>query len=197
MALSVTCPGCKATLRVKEELAGKKVKCPRCEAAVPISAAAPVEAVVVEEEPDRPAARARTKACPECGKQVAAEARKCRWCKTWLEDKAEPPDEAGPEQDDEERDDEDDRRRPRWKPCPECGASGARRVKKTIWGSVYGPALFSHVRCPECGYAYNGKTGRSNLVPAVVCLSLAVLLIVGLFGVAAYILYTKLKVLFE
>src|SRR5206468_3858734 len=30
MPVSLTCSGCKVTLKVRDELAGKKVKCPRC-----------------------------------------------------------------------------------------------------------------------------------------------------------------------
>jgi endogenous inhibitor of DNA gyrase (YacG/DUF329 family) len=55
------------------------------------------------------------------------------------------------------------RRKSKYQPCPECGAYGAERVKYTLWGSFYGPSLCTHVRCPECGYAYNGRTGESNL----------------------------------
>src|SRR5260370_159857 len=67
---------------------------------------------------------------------------------------------------------EDYDRRPRrrkidYKPCPRCGAGGATRVTWTPWGSFYGPALLTHVRCPGCGYAYNGRTGRSNVVGVI------------------------------
>ena len=44
---------------------------------------------------------------------------------------------------------------------------GRQRVLFTPWGSFYGPALFHHVRCPECRYAYNGRSGGSNLIPAI------------------------------
>jgi predicted Zn finger-like uncharacterized protein len=30
MAISFTCPSCESDLRLKDELAGRKVKCPRC-----------------------------------------------------------------------------------------------------------------------------------------------------------------------
>jgi predicted RNA-binding Zn-ribbon protein involved in translation (DUF1610 family) len=55
----------------------------------------------------------------------------------------------------------------KYKPCPQCGASGAERVRWTPWGSFFGPKMFTHVRCPDCGYAYNGRTGGSNLIPAI------------------------------
>src|SRR5581483_10394388 len=58
------------------------------------------------------------------------------------------------DRDDEEEDDRDEG--PRFKPCPHCGSRRADRVKWTAWGSFYGPALFTHVRCRKCGTAYNG-----------------------------------------
>ncbi len=47
-------------------------------------------------------------------------------------------------------------------PCPKCGAEESNKVGFTWWGGVLGPALLSHVRCGQCGTAYNGKTGQSN-----------------------------------
>src|SRR5262245_39898284 len=43
MALTITCPGCKAARRVRKEYAGKQIKCPRCSEAVlvPLQATAP------------------------------------------------------------------------------------------------------------------------------------------------------------
>lgn len=37
MPISVTCPSCETRLKVGEHLAGRKVKCPRCSAVVPVS----------------------------------------------------------------------------------------------------------------------------------------------------------------
>src|SRR5262245_49860248 len=64
-------------------------------------------------------------------------------------------------------------------PCPKCGGREARRVTFTFWGSFYGPALLTHVRCPECGTAYNGKTGRSNLPWVIGCVTAPLLMIAG------------------
>ena len=44
MAISVTCPKCAHALKAKDELAGKKVMCPKCEAIIAISAAQPAAA---------------------------------------------------------------------------------------------------------------------------------------------------------
>src|SRR5947209_7274897 len=117
MALKVACPGCKAVLHVREEYAGKAMQCPRCAAAVAIPMEAAVEAAPQPPEPavalppDGP-----SRSCPECGRQIAASARKCRFCKAWIED---------------EPDDDDDlptRRPSPYRPCPKCGAYGAERV---------------------------------------------------------------------
>ena len=46
--------------------------------------------------------------------------------------------------------------------CPKCNAGGAERMSFTWWGGVIGPKVLTHVKCPGCGHAYNGKTGRDN-----------------------------------
>jgi predicted Zn finger-like uncharacterized protein len=66
--------------------------------------------------------------------------------------------------------------------CPKCGARAAKRVKWTAWGSFYGPALLCHVRCQECGATYNGRSGRSNLIPAILFVSLPLLVIGGILA---------------
>ncbi len=43
MPISVTCPQCSTTLKVKDELAGKRGKCPKCQGAVQIPAASAAE----------------------------------------------------------------------------------------------------------------------------------------------------------
>jgi hypothetical protein len=47
-------------------------------------------------------------------------------------------------------------------PCPKCSGTAARKVDFTWAGGVLGPALLHHVKCPDCGTEYNGKTGESN-----------------------------------
>ncbi len=46
--------------------------------------------------------------------------------------------------------------------CPTCSSTRATKVGFTWWGGVLGPALLTHVKCPNCGTKYNGKTGASN-----------------------------------
>jgi hypothetical protein len=170
MPLTLTCAGCRTTLRVKEEYVGKQVKCPRCSALMKVPAGRPEEedVPVVEavEEGPAPAPARGTRACPACGWRIPAHASKCKFCKAWVDDD----------------DEEDEGRGSEYKPCPRCRARGARRVLWTFWGSFYGPALFSHVECPKCGATYNGRTGRSNLVPAVAFVSVPLLLILLIVG---------------
>ncbi len=149
MPTSIRCPGCQSTLRVRPELAGKRVKCPKCgkPLEVPVETEELVPLEVVEEELE--------------------------------EEKLE---------EDEER---PRKKASKYKPCPRCGATGAKRVKATWWGSFYGPALFTHVRCPECDYAYNGRTGGSNLIPAIVFVTVPLLGILALLGVIFYLLHSR------
>jgi hypothetical protein len=50
----------------------------------------------------------------------------------------------------------------------------------TIWGSFYGPAVLHHVQCLSCGNKYNGRSGRSNLVPAAIFLLVPLVLILAI-----------------
>jgi DNA-directed RNA polymerase subunit M/transcription elongation factor TFIIS len=167
MPLTITCPGCRSTLRVRDDYAGREMKCPRCSATVHVTAEAPTGPEVVEAVTPSRAAHgpdAATKTCPACGKRIALSARKCRFCRSWLEE------------------DDEDQPRSYFVPCPRCGAEGAQRMLFTFWGSFYGPAMFHHVRCPDCGYAYNGKTGRSNVLPAIVFVMIPALGILAILG---------------
>ena len=47
-------------------------------------------------------------------------------------------------------------------PCPSCSSTRSKMVGFTWWGGILGPKLLTHVKCPDCGTAYNGKTGGSN-----------------------------------
>jgi predicted RNA-binding Zn-ribbon protein involved in translation (DUF1610 family) len=155
---------------MREDQAGQPMKCPRCNADVPATTGEPLTVEPVDLAPQGiPAPEvgaSPTKPCPNCGQQIALAARKCRFCRSWLDDE----------------DDEDELGRSYFKPCPRCGSSGAQRVSFTFWGSFYGPALLTHVRCPQCGYAYNGRTGRSNLLWAILCVMVPLLLILAIIG---------------
>jgi len=79
-----------------------------------------------------------------------------------------------------------------FKPCPRCGAEGAKRVLFTPWGSFYGPALFNHVRCPECRHAYNGRSGGSNLIPAILFVAIPLLLMIAIIVYIAMLIIPRL-----
>jgi DNA-directed RNA polymerase subunit RPC12/RpoP len=170
MASALTCPACQAPLQVGSTTAGQQVKCPRCQALITVPSGKLVEVAIPEDRPapaappedtkEAPSSAAPTYPCPKCGQPIAVTARPCQHCKAWL----------GEEHKEHEE----------YKPCPRCGAGGATRVAFTFWGSFYGPALFSHVRCPNCGYAYNGRTGRSNRIPAIIFVTIPAVLILAI-----------------
>jgi predicted RNA-binding Zn-ribbon protein involved in translation (DUF1610 family) len=183
MPLTVTCPGCNSSLRVREEYVGKKLKCPRCEGIIQVPGAeapapppAPPEVALVE-----PAAEhvEEVRPAPRAGPRQAEPATAIGQGRPEARPPARRPERAeGPEEEDRPR-----RRVRDYKPCPRCGSGGATRVTWTPWGSFYGPALFTHVRCPKCGYAYNGRTGRSNIVAAIFFVTIPLLLICAIiFG---------------
>lgn len=62
-------------------------------------------------------------------------------------------------------------------PCPRCRMPEPQPVKFTWWGGVLGPKMLSHVKCQQCGLAYNGKSGQSN-TKGIVIYSIVVGLIV-------------------
>ena len=180
MSISLKCHGCRSTLKVRDELAGKKVKCPRCQTVL----------VVAEEE--EVAVGAEAPARPRTGKTGRIQAsqpaaRRKEAIRTTR---------AAPDEDLEELPrkvrgrDRGGKPGKQYKPCPRCGAEGATRVKWTPWGSFYGPAMFTHVACPECGYCYNGKTGRSNLVAAIIFVTVPLL---GIIGIIAAIIVMLIK----
>ena len=53
-------------------------------------------------------------------------------------------------------------------PCPSCQNAFAKPIKFTFWGGAFGPRLFSHAKCTNCGTKFNFKTGKSNLMPIVI-----------------------------
>jgi hypothetical protein len=159
---------------VRDEYAGKKLKCPRCSAVVavpegqaaepltPLEAAEPYVAEVLPAP--RPVPR---QAQPVTGiEEGAPTARPARHAH-----------DEGPEGRQPRRRGKD------YAPCPRCGSGGATRVVWTPWGSFYGPALLTHVRCPQCGHAYNGRTGRSNTLAATFFVLVPLILILAIiFG---------------
>jgi hypothetical protein len=96
----------------------------------------------------------------------------------------------------DEDDDDDDRgkkKKPKYQPCPQCDAPDPVRVKWTAWGSFYGPAMFTHVRCQECGYCYNGKTGGSNVIPATIFVTVPLVGILAIIGAFSWFIYNYIQ----
>jgi hypothetical protein len=66
--------------------------------------------------------------------------------------------------------------------CPKCGGNRIQKVGYTWWGGALGPWLLTHVKCQDCGCAYNGKSGKDNtagiLIYFVVILAIVITLIV-------------------
>lgn len=206
MALKIACSKCNARLQVREELAGKKVKCPKCTAVVPVPLPETVEEVEqtpeVEEVQEKPAARIKRK------EDVAATPRGRIQRKEDLEPPARSRKHAEPEDEEENLEDSDDsetkssrskkgkkskadKGSTKWAPCPRCGETRAKKVLYTFWGSAIGPAIFSHVRCQECGMGYNGRTGKSNLIAAILCITIALAAIIGLLYMIVTILHHR------
>jgi len=53
-------------------------------------------------------------------------------------------------------------------------------MKFTWWGGLIGPKILTHVKCPGCGYAYNGKTGRDNTTGIVIYSVIVGAIVLGL-----------------
>ncbi len=93
MSIKVTCESCSKQLKVRDEAAGKRVKCPECGGVIAIPE---VEDVVdAEAEDDNPFTKGNLsssgkavsdddsfdrKPCPACGERIVKSAAKCRYC---------------------------------------------------------------------------------------------------------------------
>jgi hypothetical protein len=169
-------------------MAGKKIKCPRCAEVVLVPTSKAVttkgrrpaaEERITEVQPlPKSKAAPSTRPCPSCGKSVSLAARICRHCEAPLDEE-------------DEKKVRRKKKRSKFKACPRCGARGAERVLWTPWGSFYGPKLFHHVRCPECDYAYNGRTGGSNLIPVILFVAVPTIAILGLISAIVFLLHGR------
>lgn len=58
----------------------------------------------------------------------------------------------------------------------------------TWWGGVIGPRVLTHVKCPQCGHTYNGKSGGDNTTGIVIYSGVVAVIMFGfifsLFAVA-------------
>lgn len=63
--------------------------------------------------------------------------------------------------------------------CPKCGGV-AEKLRFTWWGGLIGPKILTHVKCTQCGYKYNGKTGKDNTTGIIIYSVIVGILVVGL-----------------
>jgi DNA-directed RNA polymerase subunit RPC12/RpoP len=166
MKLEVRCPACKKEFRFSDRSNLETVPCPHCgdEVKKDLGTIVVEEAVQTTKPKSGQATAEETQPCPNCGKLISINARKCKFCRTWLDEN------------------EEEQTYTEYVPCPQCGARRSERVVFTFWGSFYGPALLTHVQCPKCHYKYNGKTGRSNLIPAIIFVLVPLVLIFAVIG---------------
>ena len=191
MTISLTCIACAAELRVRDEHAGKAVRCPKCSEVITVPNEELHVATLVEPSDTaitaitaRRAGTARPEStrepqprCRRCGERNPSEKEQCRRCGLWL---------------DSGRSHGRHGRPTDYEPCPRCRCDDPERVTWTIWGSFYGPAMFHHVRCRDCGYTYNGHTGKSNVLVATIFVLVPVVLIAAIIGGLGYYLSSVL-----
>src|SRR5262245_28254310 len=120
MKLEVLCPACKKSFRFMDRSDLETVACPHCgdEVSKDLGTIVSDEADRPTQVKSRPAAQEETQRCPYCGKSISLKARKCKFCRAWL---------------DEDKDEEETVTE--YVPCPRCGARRSERVVFTFWGS--------------------------------------------------------------
>jgi phage FluMu protein Com len=205
------CSQCGKTINAADEHAGRKAKCPACQTVLVVpgaTTAAPVQ--------PRKEAPARTRPTPAAEEDVAVSPRKpaprpAKPAPSAVRPKKPPRDEVDEVEEVEEVEEEEaaeeeeefEEERPRrrrkkrrrwrgeWAECPNCGAPGdATRLWYTWWGGFVGPLVICHVRCNQCGTAYNGKTGDYNTTRILIYygIGLAIVLVVVAVGAVAEML---------
>jgi hypothetical protein len=67
--------------------------------------------------------------------------------------------------------------------CPRCQCPYVSKPGFTWWGGFLGPKIIDHVKCNNCAFAFNPRTGQS-ITGAIVIYSVVVgVLVLVLFGV--------------
>jgi hypothetical protein len=72
--------------------------------------------------------------------------------------------------------------------CPRCQCPYVKPVSYTWWGGILGPRLFSMVKCQQCKYQFNGKTGLP--VTKAIAIYFIVVLVIS-FGIGIGIVLLK------
>ena len=65
-------------------------------------------------------------------------------------------------------------------PCPQCGGTNAEKVRFTWWGGLLGPKILTHVKCSQCGKAFNGTSGKDNATGIVIYSAVVAVVILGM-----------------
>jgi len=81
------CPHCNRKLRTRDEMLGRRVRCPACANEFTISPGQPATSDVAQTPPTvrSPAAEGARRPCPYCGEQILSAAKKCKHCGEWLQ----------------------------------------------------------------------------------------------------------------
>src|SRR6266550_4264418 len=110
MKLEVICPACKKEFRFTDRSGMETVPCPHCGDQVPKDLGTIVADEAVQATQLSPPASEQTRSCPECGKRIPIKARKCKYCRAWIdEDETSEVSETSEVYSD-------------YVPCPRCGA---------------------------------------------------------------------------
>lgn len=199
--IRLACRNCGKGITAPDKMAGKRAKCPGCQGALSIPAAENSndeiysDFEVVEDAPPPVKATSR-RAAPQEIPTIQA-----------VDDEDDRPRRRSRRAVDDDDDyDEDEESRPRRRKrrreftassgtprgtvyaiCYNCGADAASKVRWTMWGSFFGPAILSHVKCDQCGTTYNGKSGKSNTT-AVIIYVVVTALIAGTVGTIAAVI---------
>lgn len=90
--LTFSCPHCKQSLEIPEEMLGRTVECPACNGSIQLPEPEPSPAPAPpppEPEPQLPPSP-ETRDCPYCGEEVLAKAKKCKHCGEFFDGSSRP-----------------------------------------------------------------------------------------------------------
>lgn len=86
MPVRVVCPHCKQALRLPDRLYHEPAGCPHCAGAFEVRwPRRPMSEEVLDALPVQSEDNAPRRPCPTCGKSIHREARKCPYCRDWVD----------------------------------------------------------------------------------------------------------------